>query len=128
MASELVEIGYALAIVVVAVIAGVIKSYKGGYLGRVVDNHLERSKGEMNGKLDEIQRTVEETHDTTEALAEQVDDLGEAIYLLHRDDPGVHEGELREKVGADELATDIFDRDDDVDHGDRWRSDRGVDD
>lgn len=100
---ELLQLAGALAVVVIGVLAAVIRSYKGGYLGNVVQRHMRED--ELNGTLGDIQTTVEETHD-------DVQDIGEAIYMLHRDDENVDEAQLREKVGVDDLAGDIFDRDD----------------
>lgn len=106
---EILRVASAAGMVAIFVAATLIKSYKGGYLGNVIQNH--RSKGtEVNGKLDSIEETVEETYEETRHNGEQIDDLGEAIFLLHRDDAAVDERELRQKVGVQDTATDIFDQ------------------
>lgn len=106
---ELIQVGTATGTVLIFALAMAIKSYKGGYLGNVIQNHRD-SGTQVNGKLDSIEETVEETYQETRHNGEQIDDLGEAIFLLHRNDAQVDERELRDKVGVDGMSTDIFDQ------------------
>jgi len=105
---SLVEFAGATSIVVIFVAASVIKSVKGGYLGNVLDKTINQGE-QVNGKLDDIHQLSQETYKSTEENGEYIDDLGEAVYLLHKDEEQVDEQELREKVNVDETGVDIFD-------------------
>lgn len=101
----LVELAGAVSVVVIFVMASIIKSLRGGYLGNVVDKARQQ---DIETKIDDIHETTHETLERTERNGQQIDDLGEAVYLLHSDDEDINESELREKVGVEETGTDIF--------------------
>jgi len=106
--TTLLQIASAVSVVAIFVIATIIKSYKGGYLGNVVQRYRENNT-QMNSKLEDIQATIEKTHHEAQSNGKHIADLEEAVFLLHRDDEQINESELREKVGVDETGTDIFD-------------------
>jgi len=105
---SLVEFAGAASVVVIFVSATVIRSIKGGYLANVLENTINQGE-QVNGKLDEIHQLSQETYESTEDNGEHIDDLGEAVYLLHKDEEQVDEQELREKVNVNETGVDIFD-------------------
>jgi len=103
----LLQIASAASVVVIFVLASIIKSVKGGYLGNVI-KEIQDNGEDLDSRLTDIQDTTHETLERTEQNGEQIQDLGEAVYLLHVDDEDINEDELREKVGVEETGTDIF--------------------
>lgn len=104
---DLLQIASAVSVVTIFVLAAVIRSIKGGYLGNVIRRRRQQ-KTVLNGTLGDIKKVSEETYEETKQNGEQLNDLGEAIYLLHRNDENVDEDGLRDKVGVDETPGDIF--------------------
>lgn len=101
---DLVQLGVAIGVIGAMTIATVIRSYRGGAIGSA----LEKIRGDKRDKkLDEIHKTVSETKEDVEHVDEKVDDLGEAIVELHKEDEGIDHNQLRDKVGVDELSSDI---------------------
>jgi hypothetical protein len=58
-------------------------------------------------KLDDIESTVQRVDDKVD----KIDDIGEAMVLIHQDDEYVDEEALREKVGVEDLSSDIVEGD-----------------
>lgn len=103
---DLLQFAGAVSVVFIAVLGATIKSMKGGYLGNVLDEHAQGSN-QVNGKLDDIKELSQDTYEATEQNGEQIQDLGEAIYELHKTDENVNAENLREKVGVED-DVDIF--------------------
>lgn len=110
----LLELGSAIAVIVVGVFAGMIRSLRDGYLSRLVDRRDEQDR-KVNGKLDEIHDLAKESRDVAEESRDQaaengdrLDDLAETMVLLHRDDQGLDESTLRDRAGVDELDADLY--------------------
>jgi hypothetical protein len=103
----LLQIASAASVVVIFVLASIIKSVKGGYLGNVIQEIRDNGE-DLDSRLSDIQDTTHETLEKTDRNYERIEDLGEAVYLLHADDEDINESELREKVGVDSTGTDIF--------------------
>lgn len=109
MAVDPVQAGTMVGVVVVAAVAQTIRSLRGGRLRKALDNGGEEDGIEEG--LTEIQEIAEDTYEATRENGRDIEDIGEAIVLLHRDDEMVDEEDLREKVGVDELQDDILERD-----------------
>jgi len=62
-------------------------------------------------KLDKIDK-LDDIEETVESVDGKVDDLGEAIVVLHQDDEDVDEEALRRKVDVNEMSGDIVEGDD----------------
>lgn len=105
MMSDPVSVGTSAAVILVTAIAGVIKSYRSGKLGEVVNQFKAKRVAE---KLDSIGERVDETYEATERNGDKIDEVAETIVLLHKNDEHVSETQLRRKVGVDSLETDIF--------------------
>lgn len=106
----LIELAGAISIIAIFVLASIIKSLRGGYLGNVVQNQRQQTD-RVDKKLDDIRDLSQDTYDETERNGKHIDNLGEAVYLLHREDVNVDGEELRERLNVDSTGSDIFDRD-----------------
>lgn len=104
------QLGIYIGTVAVVALGVIIRSARHGRLARVFDKYVRSS--DVNGKLDEIDEVVRETNQLTKENREQINHLGEAIVLLHKDDSDVDVRQLRRKVDVDNLQTDIFNMDD----------------
>lgn len=106
---DLLKLSVAIGVVLVSITSVMIRSYKGGRLGNVLDNQ-QNGSNQVNGKLDDIHDLTEETKQATEENGEQIQHLGEAIVILHENDPSVKPEELKEKVGVEDMSHNIVDR------------------
>lgn len=104
----LLELGSAIALIVIGVLAGLIRSLRDGYLGRAFRRDGNR---EMNGKLDEIHKLAKEGRDQSAENGKRIEDLAETMVMLHRDDKGLDESTLRDRAGVDDLDVDLFEGD-----------------
>ena len=111
-----------------------LKSWEDGYIRDWLDDReAEEAQGreahrmvveEIGGDLQEIKSDVKETKQATQELAEQQDQIGEVVVMLHEDDPRVDGEALRSKMGVDGMTADIIDQEAE-DGRERWRdSDR----
>jgi len=108
------ELAAAIGVFIIVLMATVIKSYYSGFLREVLDEQQRRlgDGHDVDQKLETIQTRIKETHRLTGRNGDKIDDLGEAVLLLHRDDDDVMEQELRRKVGVEKMGDDIFTRED----------------
>ena len=113
----LLEVASAAAVVVIAVIAAVIRSTRGGYLGNVLDRYVRQGR-RTDKKLDEIAETVDETHEDVQSVQSEAERIETTMYLLHRGDDHVDEEELRQRLEVEEADADLFDDDYDHDYAD----------
>lgn len=105
-----------------------LKSYHDGHIRSWLDSREdEEQQGreahrmvveEIGEDLQEIKSDVKETKKTTKSLAEQQQQIGEVVVMLHADDENVREDRLREQMEVDDLPSDIL-----RDGGDDYRSD-----
>lgn len=105
---DLLQLGGALAVVVISTLAAVIRSVKGGYLGNVLDKHVRRGD-RVDGKLDDIQDGVDETRSEVQDVHEEVEKVERLMFLLHRGDDGLEAEDLRDRLDIDRVDADLYD-------------------
>lgn len=119
MPSELAEIGTALGSVLVVAIVFVIRSARSGKIRDALENRNESKElgksahKKIDDRIEDIHKTTKDTDAKVDSLSNQVTDLAEAVVVLHADDPGVNQEALRERVGVEDMASDIRSRSDD---------------
>ena len=94
--------------VLIGLIAGAVRSYRHGWLKGFVDEAIGTRNDNLDEKLNSIHQDVEETYDETKRNGEHIDEVAEAIVLLHSDDEDVDERELRERLEVEDLDRDLF--------------------
>lgn len=97
------DLGAAIAVFVIVLVAAIIKSWRTGYLREAIN-----TQGAQSAKLDEIEAKIEQTKASADMNGRKLDDLAEAVVLLHADDDAVDEEALREKVGVETLGIDLI--------------------
>lgn len=102
---------------------GLLKSYHDGHLRDWIEKRREEREVRGDGSglerherivqdLEEIKTDVKQTKGTVETLCDQQEQVCEAIVVLHREDRGVDEEQLREKMGVETLPGDLVKGDD----------------
>lgn len=96
------EVAQALTVIVIMVLAGVARSYRSGYLYKVL-----QERDQPDRTLAEIDRNVKNVQETVDDIDTHVEDVSESILILHKDDDGVDVGALQEKLEVESLPSDI---------------------
>jgi len=113
----LFEIGAGIAMILLGAASVLIKSAKDGRIAewREARKQTKEIGGEAHAKvvekLDKIDK-LDDIEETVESVDGKVDDLGEAIVVLHQDDEDVDEEALRRKVDVEDMSGDIVESDD----------------
>lgn len=100
------ELGTALGGALVVAVGILLKSLRSGYLRDVLEQRQADRAAAQETTTEMVDR-LERIDETVHRIEQQTTDLGEAMVILHEDDPGVDPVALREKVGVDGLSTDI---------------------
>lgn len=114
---EVLQLAGAISVITITVIASVIKSLKGGYLGTLIDGwRAENDAGsqahhEINERLRTIDETTQRTETKVEDVDDRVDDVAKAVLIIHEDDDHINDEALRERLEVDELNSDLLEGD-----------------